>query len=485
MSTSLSKSLRFSSFPNVEEEAKVVEKQGIVTILGSDCERTKAASLRRTLSADMSSKKWLAQNGFSLMKKIASSERISVSLADSSSSSEGEEDEEERKEKMEGREQFDMWSSILSQKANDDASNIPLPPPYIHPLVKRSTSSLSEKSLQICTESLGSETGSDGFSSYPPSETGEAEEEEEEEEEQQQLQEDLKAFDSAEELRVAKYNKSSAFCKKSQAKSFPPPLPSLSREDGASLRMQSRRDNGRLVLEAVSIPSQNRFRAQRQDGRLVLTFVDSILPNEAEKDEEEEEDEEEEMEDFEEELGDFEEVYDDDDDDDGGEEEEEEDEEIGMVIEQAPISRVINVHRLALMMNKPIGIAGRNPTWPRRFNEVVKFEDDDEEEEVTKSLPPRPRVARLMPSNPAAPPTAAASFNAYEYYWRAKPAAQQPPQPTAAAKNNPNNLIISSSRNINIPAANDQQQSLVLMRGGCKEPRRSLLFWEPYCIATS
>jgi hypothetical protein len=151
-----------------------------------------------------------------------------------------------------------------------------------------------------------------------------------------------------------------------------------------------------------------------------------------------------------------------------------------MVIEQAP-SRVINVHRLALMMNKPIGIAGRNPTWPRRFNEVVKFEDSDEEE-VTKSLPPRPRVARLMPSNPAAPPTAAASLNAYEYYWRAKPAAQQqPPAPPAATKNNPNKLII--SRNI-IPAANDQQQSLVLTRGGCKEPRRSLLFWEPYCIAT-
>jgi hypothetical protein len=479
MSTPLSKSLRFSSFPNGDEEAKVVEKQGIVTILGSDCERTKAASLRRTLSADMSSKKWLAQNGFSLMKKIASSERISVSLADSSSSSEGEEDEEERKEKMEGRAQFDMWSSILSQKANEDAS-IPLPPPYIHPLVKRSKSSLSEKSLEICTESLGSETGSDGFSSYPPSETGDAVEEEEEDEEQQ-LQEDLKAFDTAEELiRVAKYNKSSASCNKSQAKSFPPPLPSLSREDGASLRMQSRRDNGRLVLEAVSIPSQNRFRAQRQDGRLVLTFVDTTLTNEAEKDED---DEEEEMEDFEEELEDFEEVYDDDDDDDGEEEEEEEeeeDEEIGMVIEQAP-SRVINVHRLALMMNKPIGIAGRNPTWPRRFNEVVKFEDSDEEE-VTKSLPPRPRVARLMPSNPAAPPTAAASLNAYEYYWRAKPAAQQqPPAPPAATKNNPNKLII--SRNI-IPAANDQQQSLVLTRGGCKEPRRSLLFWEPYCIAT-
>jgi len=55
-----------------------MEKQGIVTILGSDSERTKDASLQRTLSADMSSKKWLAQNGFSPMKKIASSEEFSV-----------------------------------------------------------------------------------------------------------------------------------------------------------------------------------------------------------------------------------------------------------------------------------------------------------------------------------------------------------------------------------------------------------------------
>lgn len=63
---------------------------------------------------------------------------------------------------------FDIWSSIVSQKTNEDASksSSSLPPPYVHPLVKRSQSSLSEKSLEICTENLGSETGSDGLSSY-------------------------------------------------------------------------------------------------------------------------------------------------------------------------------------------------------------------------------------------------------------------------------------------------------------------------------
>jgi hypothetical protein len=53
-------------------------------LFGSDWVRRKKkkkpkdASLQRTLSAYVSSKKWLAQNGFSPMKKIASSEEFSV-----------------------------------------------------------------------------------------------------------------------------------------------------------------------------------------------------------------------------------------------------------------------------------------------------------------------------------------------------------------------------------------------------------------------
>ncbi|KAL0459988.1 UNVERIFIED_CONTAM: protein FAF-like, chloroplastic [Sesamum latifolium] len=152
----------------VDEE--VTMKQGIVTILGSDCERSKAKSIRRTLSADMSSKKWLQQNGFfSPVKKM--------SCSSSSSSSESEEEYEKipgqddvwrsiqaEKERNEGRKPADIsvWGSILTQKSESSC----LPPPYVHPLVKRSASSLSEKSLEICTESLGSETGSDCFSSY-------------------------------------------------------------------------------------------------------------------------------------------------------------------------------------------------------------------------------------------------------------------------------------------------------------------------------
>ena len=530
MSSTLSKSLRLSNI--IDKETKIMEiKQGIVSILGSDEfeQRTRASSLRRTLSADMSSRKWLAQNGFSPMKKIASSEELCFSIADSSSSSsssEGEEDYEERKvrgghadiwslikeekkkseqlEKQTG--QFDIWSSII-QKTNEDASKT-LPPPYIHPLVKRSASSLSEKSLQICTESLGSETGSDGFSSYSSSEAGDSEEDKEEEQEEEQLQqqEELQeekvpeAFDQKEleSFRVAKCHYATS--KKSKSISFPPPLPSLARQDGASLRMESRRDNGRLVLEAVSIPSQNRFRAQRQDGRLVLTFANTT-PSEEEHHQEAEKsnaDQFEELEDFEEDENpeEEEEEFEEEEDEEGIDNENNSSgaKEIEIVTAQTQgpelSSRFINAHRLASsMMNKPIGIANRNQAWSHNINEVVDFEEDMDVKkvmatQVAMSLPPRHRVSQLIQSPKAVSSTAsAAPLNAYEYYWRTKPSAKD-----ISFKNHSNKFTISKDI---VP--NHEQQQFLAVKGdclvplskSCKDSRRSLLLWENYCIATS
>ncbi|XVF47019.1 hypothetical protein PTKIN_Ptkin03bG0075500 [Pterospermum kingtungense] len=529
MSSPLSNNLRLS-----EAMDMVTKKQGIVSILGSDTEtrpNKSAASLRRTLSADMSSQKWLTKYGFSPLKKIASSEEFPVSIIDSSSEEEETEarghqfdfwssiQEEHNKKRLERPGQFDTWSSILSQKAQEDCSK-PVPPPYIHPLATRSASALSEKSLQICTESLGSETGSDGFSSYPSSETGSDMEEDQEAVLQQQK---LSSFDG-EEPRIVKYNYDVGVRKSStHHRSFPPPIPSLSGKDGASVRMKTHRDNGRLVLEAVSVTSQNNFVAQRQDGRLVLTFANIIItPSEAESEVSEVmnvEEEIKEMEELEEEFescGELEDLESVDIDD-----EEEEDEEVVEIegveedmcceMEKGPklSSGAMNVHRLAVMMNKPIWLANRNPTWPQNFDEIVRFGEEMEEKvestsppPVAQSLPSRPRVARLISSPPPPPPSAAASFNAYEYYWRrpnqamSKSAilnsfAQQTQSPPLKDNTNNNPLILSK----NLMASNDQQQLLVL-RGNkgdyfvpllksCKEPRRSLLFWEPYCIATS
>ncbi|XP_022153041.1 protein FAF-like, chloroplastic [Momordica charantia] len=257
--------------------------------------------------------------------------------------------------------------------------------------------------------------------------------------------------------------------KKSPPRSFPPPLPSLSSPDGASVCIHSRRENGRLVLDAVSVPSRKNFIADRRDGRLVLSFVTTPVV--------EEEDE------FEQLLArELEEVKD-------SEIAEEKDEGNDLETEELELeiprlsSSVMNFHRLALMMKKkPNGLVNRNPPWPK---------EKDTSEPLTplsQSLPPRP---------PSPLATAATSLNAYEYYWRSKPTGksagiqnsigQQQPQPIKSVTRK----LISSDNQM----ANEKQQVLVLrgnrgdylvpLSNGCKLPRRSLLLREPCCIATT
>ncbi|KAE8705778.1 U-box domain-containing protein 23 [Hibiscus syriacus] len=447
------------------------KKQGIVSILVSDSDTpaAKATSLRRTLSADMS----LTQ-GFMLspLKKSPSSHEFPVS----SSFEEGEEDNEassqfdvwasiqrKNKEEVENRGLFDIWSSIVSQKAVEGASNSS--PPYIHPLVKRSGSCLSDKSLEICTESLGSETGSDGFSS----ETGDVEEDKQEDQQlPHQKQEPvapmvMPCFDGEKAAIIEKHNYDVG--KKSSNPSFPPPISSLSAKDGASRQLKTSRDNGRLVIEAVSMPCLNNFLAQRQDGRLVLTFANT---NGTEK-----------VEELEEEFESFGVKESEKDIDEEGEECED-----GCYeIEEAPklSSGAIDVHRLAVVMNKPMWSAIRNPTWPKDINEIVKSGDEEGKVKPTAPPPPPPAIAQSLPprplvSRPILAITGASSvisLNTYECYWR-----------------RPNHCMSKG----HAAAALDQQSQamkgkikgdeLVPLLKGCKE-HRSLLFWRPHCIATS
>lgn len=462
-------------------------KQGIVTILGADCDRnTKAGSIRKTLSADMSSKKWLQQNGFfSPIKKIVSSQEIAMAAADHSSSSESEEELDdspnqddvwraihERNEMQKPPPtQSGVWGSILTQKSDNSL----LPPPYVFPSVKRSASSLSDKSLEICTESLGSETGTDCFSVYGAME-GLRDGGEEREGMQRSEVEEVKGEDPFADLHVVKY-------KNSPVRPFPPPLPSIAGSDGASLRMHSHRENGRLVLEAVSVAPRNYFHAQRQDGRLVLTLLHgpTNLGEEQEKSE------------FQKVFDDMEAVGEDveeavdrgggssDDGWDVVEEEEEEGESGGekqeSVVEQNQFlpTGMISVHKSGLVMKKLVAVGNINPKWSSKFNkgDDVMTRDGEQELPILQSLPPRPPVARLITSSP---PPAAASFNAYEYFWRNK---------STAIPGGLVNPMVTNKNKIN--------QDLVVMRAskteqsymrGCKEARRSLI-WEPYCIATS
>ncbi|GFQ02581.1 protein faf-like chloroplastic [Phtheirospermum japonicum] len=428
-------------------------KQGIVTILGSDCEKnykSSAASIRRTLSADMSSKKWLHQNGFfAPLKNIATSPSSSSS---SSSSSGGEEefyqtpgDQDDVWRSIQANiEKMVSWDSILTQKSD----NCLFPPPYVHPLVKRSVSGLSEKSLEICTESLGSETGSDCFSSANRS--TECLNEGDEVYKEIKGEEFNKSYsDPFADLRVVKY-------KSSPARPLPPPLPSVS----AGGHVQSRRENGRLILEAVSVSPKNYFHAQRGEGRLVLTLVHGgKTAAESEK---------------------VEEVFDGMEDvpavemvDDGGGDGGYEEEEFVVGKNLSLPSGMIGVHKSGLVMRRFVAVGNMNATWPNKVEEEIP---------VPQSLPPPP-MARLIPA-------AAASFNAYEYFWRNKTTGGfvNPPvinkNPINNSNNNNNNNKPREDQNLVITKGNKGERFVPYSRG-CKEPRRSLLFWDSYCIATS
>ncbi|KAE8681590.1 Mitochondrial Rho GTPase [Hibiscus syriacus] len=154
------------------------------------------------------------------------------------------------------------WSSLRSlsdAKAPTEDDKV-----YVHPLVKRSR--LSGKSLEMCTEQLGSETGS----------------------EVSDCSDDISL-----ETRIvacgiipSKPRECSSKRKMSHGSSFPPPLTSISGSNG--VRVKSHRENGRLVLEAVSFPPcHSYFRAERTDGRLRLSLKDPVLDDEEQNDGEE------------------------------------------------------------------------------------------------------------------------------------------------------------------------------------------------------
>lgn len=473
-----------SSSPINELEEESPTKPGIGTILTSDCERTKNSSLRRTLSADMSSKKWLELNGFfSPAKKIASSEELGNSVESSSvSSSEDEQGYEkcpgqdevwasilshEVRDGIQKPEQMGVWGSIVVQKSENCSY---VPPPYVHPLVKRSSITLSEQSLEICTECIGSETGSDGFCSEILSDVG---------------QEEMKELNSVGDFHLPN-------SRKAMATPLPPPLSFIS-GDGASIYMRSHRKNGRLILEAVSVPSRNCFQAHRRDGRLLLSFMDDHTPQESTKDMEGDESWIDEVFDNTEEAFDLgmEETEDIGGCDGGGEKAEEWMVEekfqvnnagkvVHLVADQSSISlpRMASVQKSGLMMKNIMGLRN-NPM-------NLEAEVPVEELSIPEPLPLRPRVPRSIPY-PQIPPS---SFNTYEYFWRNKAAVRDGASIIATTQSTP------LKTNNNCKTKGTKSQDLVVMRGnkteyfvpylkGCREFPRSLLAWEPCSIVTS
>lgn len=121
---------------------------------------------------------------------------------------------------------------------------------YVHPLAKRSVSTMHTKSLKMCTESLGSETGSDNYESS--------------------MDEGSAASFLLEKQNYEPISKSRL--KKMNGKgNFPPPLTSISRAKGVQVRLF--REDGRLVIKAVNITTPTSyFHTERSNGRLTLSL---------------------------------------------------------------------------------------------------------------------------------------------------------------------------------------------------------------------
>ncbi|KAK8684811.1 hypothetical protein V6N13_040827 [Hibiscus sabdariffa] len=136
---------------------------------------------------------------------------------------------------------------------------------YAHPLAKRSLSTLSDKSLELCTENLGSETGSDDV-----------------------LEDDNDVFSSLSSS-TNRQNENRATWKqleprqvlggtKATGGEFPPPLTTISGSE--SIRVRPHRENGRLVIKAEKAPYNNSiFRADRSNGRLRLCILKDSTPS--------------------------------------------------------------------------------------------------------------------------------------------------------------------------------------------------------------
>lgn len=470
-----------------------VEKQSIVSILSSDFNSTQnnnsCFSIRRTLSStDMSSPKWLENNGLSL-KRVQSSQQLQV-LGESDGHPHDHEHDNNNNNKGAAFEQIwssiqadkRSWNSILSPLNNDGSgSGADSLTPYVHPLTKRSTSSLSEKSLEICTESLGSETGSDGFS-YSSSEGEDLSDKEQDREETIKEEYSISIRCNNAEMGSFKYsstNKRSSMMAPPSRPSFPPPLPSLShRDDGSNLHIRSRRQDGRLVVEAVSVPNNNCFRAQRQDGRLLLTLA---INNNGDEDANSVEEEEKETTDE-------------------------------SLILQKPCP-TLTMSKLTVL------------TKTRNYNTtIIKTLDEYEEKDATHHQVTTTVTAKSLPAAIKTATVATATMNAYEYYWRRSTTAMAVLKPFAG-KNNNKNIIYGAelgkddkkknNKKMIIAAHNrkdkeeeeeddDEEEVVVVKAGGrrrgseekeeylvpfmfkgCKQHKKSLFFFQPCCIATS
>lgn len=407
-------------------------------------------------------------------------------------------------EEEDSKPQFDIWNSIQESKKVAAAAD-DLPPPYVHPLLRRSSSMLSQKSMDVCTESLGSETGSNDYycewSEYPDSDDEDAEDDEEDSihiEDEGEYFCEYYSLSGKKRKELASVNYHCSVGKKSPARAFPPPLPSISRRDGPCLHMKPERKDGRLVVQAVPVPSQNYLHCQREEGRLLLTFIEpafeEIYPEEVRDcpadqeleeselscDEDEEEEEQTEDEDDVEDDGEME--------DDRGElvskeedlEEEAEEEEVevvdrGTVVEvkvswqPQPQSGSGKVHRSSLVINKFVVGTPAAPEMAAAAAAIegglVKHDFPTKEDAVAPPTAP-------VESRGAAVAVAAAEADGWG-------TGRRSPMRNRTAVGEDSRLLLFTTKKLM------NREALLHQVRRCSYQHRPLFIWEPFCIATS
>ncbi|XP_042385303.1 protein FAF-like, chloroplastic [Zingiber officinale] len=340
-----------------------------------------------------------------------------------------------------------VWSLSQSHKRKAAADGeMRAEVPYVHPLVRRSSSSLSQQSLEVCTESLGSETGSDEFS---PAIDGFGLEEAE--------GGNNGVGDEEAVLAPVSYHG-----RKSPPRSFPPPLPSISQRHVPCLHMRPHRVGGRLVVEAVAVPSTNYLQAHRADGRLVISLTKASVDDSGTVDAKVEGNR---VGTQDEEIVKTEDQYEEEEE---AEEEEEEEEEVevvdrGTVVEvkvstqPQQQSGAAKTHRSSLVINKFLG--GTPLSASAAANE-------------------RPRGAAPMNSTAAAAAVVAASSTVSEgYNYNSGPLDGS----NGGGHHHPilDNVLLFTSKRRN------RDELLHSVRRCSQLRRRRLFIWEPCCFVTS
>ncbi|VFQ74281.1 unnamed protein product [Cuscuta campestris] len=152
------------------------------------------------------------------------------------------------------KERFSGGWSFIEELANNPS---PTPNQMELPVrlrMTRSLSTLSSKSLEMCTESLGSETGFDNTETI----------------------EEISSYLSQQKSRetFVPLPPSAVSNRFPRTKTFPPPLTSSTGRGSDEVKvMRPHREGGRLVLVAISVIKPNPlFQADRTNGRLRLSF---------------------------------------------------------------------------------------------------------------------------------------------------------------------------------------------------------------------